>query len=191
MTSDLEAARAALEASAALHRRVAAESLDGIVDAAHRIRDAVTGGRRVLAFGNGGSATDAQHFAAELVGRFRTERRGLPALALTTDAAVLTSVANDYGYEAVFVRQIEALGAAGDVALGLTTSGGSANVNAALRTARRMGLGTIGLTGRGGGETGGLVDVHVSVPGDDTARIQEVHRTILHIWCELIEDARG
>jgi D-sedoheptulose 7-phosphate isomerase len=189
--SDADDARAALEAAAALHQRVAGDAaiVGRIADAGRLLAGALTGGRQLLAFGNGGSATDAEHLVAELVGRFRRERRGLPALALTTDAAVLTSVANDYGYDAVFARQVEALGRPGDIAVGITTSGASANVNAALARARAMGLGTIGLTGRDGGETGRLVDVHVNVPGDDTARIQEVHRTILHVWCEVIEQA--
>ena len=186
---EAERARAALEAAADLHRRVAADGVDAIVRAAGMMKAAFEAGGQLLAFGNGGSATDAEHFVAELVGRFRRERRGLPAVALTTDAAVLTSVANDYGYDAVFARQVEALGRRGDVAIGVTTSGASANVNAALERARAMGLATVGLTGRDGGVTGTLVDVHVNVADDDTARIQEVHRTILHVWCELIEDA--
>jgi D-sedoheptulose 7-phosphate isomerase len=186
--SDIDVARAALEASAALHRRVAADAVEPVARAGGVLRAAVAEGRRVLAFGNGGSATDAAHFATELVGRFRRERRGWPAMALTSDAAVLTSIANDYGYDAVFARQVEALGQAGDVAVGITTSGTSANVNAGLVRARELGLLTVGLTGRDGGGTGRLVDVHVNVPGDDTARIQEVHRTVIHVWCELIEE---
>jgi D-sedoheptulose 7-phosphate isomerase len=180
----------AFEAAAARHAGLAADAaaLDAVVRAARRLREAIRAGRTVLVFGNGGSATDAQHLAAELVGRFRRERQGWPAVALTADAAVLTSVANDYGYDAVFARQVEALGRPGDVAVGITTSGASPNVNAGLERARALGLVTIGLTGRDGGATAALVDEHVNVPGDDTARIQEVHRTILHVWCELIED---
>jgi D-sedoheptulose 7-phosphate isomerase len=186
--SDADRVRAALDEAAALHRRMAADGAEAIATAGRALATALAAGRQVLAFGNGGSATDAEHLVAELVGRFRRERRGLPAIALTTDAAVLTSVANDYGYEAVFARQVEALGRPGDVAIGITTSGASGNVNVALERARGLGLVTIGLTGRDGGQTARLVDVHVNVPDDDTARIQEVHRTILHIWCELIED---
>jgi D-sedoheptulose 7-phosphate isomerase len=186
--SDADRVRAALDEAAALHRRMAADGVEAIATAGRALATALAAGRQVLAFGNGGSATDAEHLVAELVGRFRRERRGLPAIALTTDAAVLTSVANDYGYEAVFARQVEALGRPGDVAIGITTSGASGNVNVALERARGLGLVTIGLTGRDGGQTARLVDVHVNVPDDDTARIQEVHRTILHIWCELIED---
>ena len=184
---DAEAIRAAFEESADLHRRVAVERAEAIAGAARLLRRSLEGGGRVLAFGNGGSAADAQHFAAELVGRFERDRGAFAAMALTADSAVLTSVGNDFGYDAVFARQIEAFGRAGDVAVGITTSGASANVNRGLEAARARGLGTIGLTGRGGGETGRLVDVHVDVPGRTTARIQEVHRTILHVWCQLIE----
>ncbi len=179
--------RAAFGEAAELHRRVADSEAAAIVRAAGMITAAFGAGRKVLVFGNGGSATDAQHFAAELVGRFEVERKGLPVVALTPDSAVVTSVANDFGFAEVFARQVEALGRAGDVAFGITTSGASANVNLALTRARAAGLGTIGLTGRGGGETAGLVDVHVNVPGTTSARVQEVHRTILHVMCQLIE----
>jgi len=185
--ADLDRVRAALGEAADLHRRVSVEQAERIVDAARVMRQAIDEGKQVLVFGNGGSATDAQHFAAELVGRFGRERRGLPVIALTADSAILTSVANDYGFEHVFARQVEALGRAGDVAMGITTSGTSANVNRALRRAREAGLSTVGLTGRDGGETGGLVDVHVNVPGVTAAQVQEVHRTVLHVMCELIE----
>ena len=160
----VEIVRAALEESAALHRQVAVERADDLLHAADLVRDALVGGRKVLVFGNGGSATDAQHFAAEFVGRFLRERRAAPVIALTTDTAILTCLGNDYGFESVFVRQVEALGGPGDVAIGITTSGASANVNLALQRARAMGLVTIGVTGRDGGETGRLVDVHVNVP---------------------------
>jgi len=179
--------RAALGAAADLHRRVSDEQTAAIVEAALLMRRAMEAGHKVLVFGNGGSATDAQHFAAELVGRFGRERRGLPVIALTADSAILTSVANDLGYDRVFSRQVEALGAAGDVVMGITTSGVSANVNRGIEFARDAGLKTIGLTGRDGGETGRLVDVHVNVPGATSAQVQEVHRTVLHAMCELIE----
>ena len=188
MTTERELAEAALREAAALHERTAADGVPGILDATRVIRSALLAGRKVLAFGNGGSATDAQHLSEELVGRFTRERRGLPALALT-DAAILTAVGNDYGYEHVFARQIEAFGQPGDVAVGITTSGRSANVNLALARARALGLATVGLTGRDGGETGGLVDVHVNVPAASSARVQEVQRTILHVICELVERA--
>ena len=185
--SDAGVVQAALEDAAALCRQVAAERADIIVRAAQVVREALERGGKVLVFGNGGSATDAQHFAAELVGRFTTERAGMAALALTSDTAILTAVANDYGFAEVFARQIDALGREGDVAIGITTSGASASVNEAIERAKAGRLVTIGLTGRDGGETGRLVDVHVNVPGSNTARIQEVHRAVLHVICELVE----
>jgi D-sedoheptulose 7-phosphate isomerase len=144
---------------------------------------------KALIFGNGGSAADALHFAAELVGRFERDRRGLAALALPADTSVLTSVANDYGFERVFARQVEALGAAGDVAIGISTSGASANVLAALAAARKGGMVTIAFTGKDGGTIGRAVDIHVNVPHASTARVQEVHRTLIHAVCELVEAA--
>jgi D-sedoheptulose 7-phosphate isomerase len=184
---EIQAVRAACGEAADLHRRVAAEQAEIVVRAARVIADALLAGRQVLVFGNGGSATDAQHFAAEFVGRFLRDRRAVPVMALTADTAVLTSLGNDYGYEAVFARQVDAFGRAGDVALGITTSGTSRNVNVALERARARGLVTIGLTGRDGGDTAKLVDVHLNVAGRTTARIQEVHRTLLHVICELVE----
>ena len=144
---------------------------------------------KALIFGNGGSAADALHFAAELVGRFERDRRGLPALALPADPSVLTAVANDSGFERVFARQVEALGAAGDVAIGISTSGASANVLAALEAARKRGMVTIAFTGKDGGTIGRAVDIHVNVPHASTARVQEVHRTLIHAVCELVEAA--
>jgi D-sedoheptulose 7-phosphate isomerase len=148
-------------------------------------------GRRgkALIFGNGGSAADALHFAAELVGRFERDRRGLAALALPADTSVLTAVANDYGFERVFARQVEALGSAGDVAIGISTSGASANVLGALVAARSAGMLTIAFTGRDGGDVGRAVDIHVNVPHASAARVQEVHRTLIHAVCELVEAA--
>jgi D-sedoheptulose 7-phosphate isomerase len=144
-------------------------------------------GRKILVFGNGGSAADAQHFVAELVGRYLVERRAWPAIALTADTSILTALGNDYGFDRVFARQIEAHGQAGDVALGITTSGRSPNVLRALETAKERGLVTIALTGRGG-EAGGLASIHLAVDNDHTPRIQEVHITMLHILCELVEE---
>jgi D-sedoheptulose 7-phosphate isomerase len=185
--TELDIVRTALAQAAELHQRVSADQAGAVVDAARAVRTALEAGRKVLVFGNGGSATDAQHFAAELVGRFTVERRGWPVIALTSDSAIVTAVANDYGYERVFARQVEALGTKGDVAMGITTSGTSANVNQAFQLARSSGLVTIGLTGRDGGKARGLVDVHVNVPGVTSAQVQEVHRTVLHVMCELIE----
>ena len=144
-------------------------------------------GHKLLLFGNGGSAADAQHIAAELVGRYRNERRGLPAVALTTDTSILTSVGNDYGFERVFARQIEALAVAGDVALGISTSGESPNVRRALKQAKDQGCVTAAFLGRTGGAIRTLVDHAIVVPAQDTARIQECHITLGHILCELVE----
>jgi D-sedoheptulose 7-phosphate isomerase len=187
--SDAAVVQAVFAQAAALHQRVAAERGDAIVRAASVIREALARGGKLLVFGNGGSAADAEHFAAELVGRFghHVQRRALPALALTTDASVLTSVANDFGFAAVFARQIDAFGQPGDVAVALTTSGASANVNEGLRWALDRTLTTVALTGADGGESGRLADVHVNVPEVSAARVQEVHRTILHVICELVE----
>ena len=147
----------------------------------------VGGGGKVLAFGNGGSAADAQHFVAELVGRFERTRRGWPAVALTVDTSVLTAVGNDFGFDAVFARQVEALGRPGDLAVGITTSGNSPNVVRGLEAAKARGLRTIALTGGDGGAAGRLAEVHVNVPETVTARVQEAHITVLHLWCALVD----
>ncbi len=187
MTTDQRALfDASLVDSAALHERVR-QNPQPVLDAAAAIVAALRRGGTLLLFGNGGSASDAQHVSAEFVGRFQRERVALAAIALTTDASILTSVANDYGFDRVFVRQIEALGRPGDVALGITTSGGSANVLAALETARAKGLKAIALTGRDGGAAGRAADIHINVPAASIARVQEVHRTLLHIICDIVE----
>lgn len=173
----------------ALHDRVSRLDPGPVVAAAAAIVGALRGGGKVLVFGNGGSAADAQHAAAELVGRFERDRPGFAAVALTADASVLTSVGNDYGFDRVFARQIEGLGRRGDVALAITTSGQSANVVTALQSARERGLHTIALTGRDGGPAGRAAEVHVNVPSESTARVQEVHRTLLHAICALVEKA--
>ena len=151
--------------------------------------DVLQSGHKLLLAGNGGSASDAQHIAAELVGRFEVDRKGLPAIALTTNASQLTAISNDYGYEAVFSRQVEAFGAKGDLFIGLTTSGNSANVIAAAEVAKSQGLTIIGMTGASGGKLEALCDVCLKVPSSNTARIQEVHITIGHILCAQIEAA--
>lgn len=179
--------RAVFEDARRLHERAEAAIGGAIVEAAGIIGNALRGGSKVLAFGNGGSAADAQHFAAELVGRFERDRRPLAAVALSTDTSVLTSIANDEGFERVFDRQIEALARDGDVAFAITTSGRSPNVVRALRTARDRGLTTIALTGSDGGEAGAIAHVHLNVADRSTARVQEVHRTVLHAICALIE----
>jgi phosphoheptose isomerase len=178
--------RSTLAETIALHRRVEADPKP-VLDAAAAIVDALGRGGKLLLFGNGGSAADAQHVAAELVGRFTRERVALAALALTTDTSVLTSVANDYAFDRVFARQVEALGKAGDVALGISTSGASPNVVAALEAARALRMQTIALTGGDGGAVGRLAAIHLNVPSEVTARVQEVHRTLLHVMCDLVE----
>jgi phosphoheptose isomerase len=182
---------AVLADAIALHRQCAAADLQPVYGAAAMIVDAFRGGGKLLVLGNGGSAADAQHVAAELVGRFERVRRPMAAIALTADTSVMTSVANDEGYTEVFARQVEALGRSGDVVLAISTSGRSPNVVAALRTARALGLRTIALTGGDGGEAGPLCDLHVNVPAENTARVQEVHRTLLHAICGLVEQAAG
>jgi D-sedoheptulose 7-phosphate isomerase len=178
-----------LQAAAAAHERMAANAA-AVVDAAAAIAAALRQGRTVFAFGNGGSAADAQHFAAELVGRFEAERAGWPAIALTTDTSALTAIGNDYGFDRVFARQLEALGKAGDVAIGISTSGTSPNVLRALEAGNARGLATIALTGRGG-DAGKIARLHVRVDEERTARVQEVHATVLHAICELVEKDLG
>ena len=180
----------AFAATIALHERMR-HNLAATLLAAAAIDEALRSGRKVLTFGNGGSAADAQHVAAELVGRFMRERAALPAIALTADTAILTSVANDYSFKQIFARQIEALGQPGDIALGISTSGASPNVATALQTARQRGMKTIALTGRDGGSVAAAAEIHVNVPDQNTARVQEVHRTLLHVMCEVIESGLG
>jgi D-sedoheptulose 7-phosphate isomerase len=144
-------------------------------------------GNKVLICGNGGSAADAQHIAAELVGRYEQHRRAWPAIALTTDTSALTAVSNDYGYAEVFARQVEALAVANDLLIAISTSGESANVIRAAITARERGCKVIGLTGANGGKLSESCDLTLSVPSDRTARVQELHITIGHLWCEQIE----
>ena len=151
------------------------------------IRDTLQQGHKVLICGNGGSAADAQHIAAELVGRYERQRRAWPAIALTTDTSALTAISNDYGYEEVFARQVEALAIADDLLLALSTSGTSANVLKAVKKAREIGCKTIALTGAGGERLASLCDLAVVVPAARTARVQECHITIGHLWCELID----
>ena len=188
MTDEIRAGRAAatLREAARAHERAAANAA-GIVRAVDAVATALRQGRKVLAFGNGGSAADAQHFVAELVGRYEVERRAWPAIALSTDTSVLTAIGNDYGFDRVFARQVEAHGQAGDVALGITTSGRSPNVLRGLETANARGLVTIALTGQGG-EAGQMATIHLGVDEGRASRVQEVHITMLHILCELVEE---
>jgi D-sedoheptulose 7-phosphate isomerase len=174
-----------LRDAAAAHERMTA-SASAVAEAAGAIAAALKQGRTVFAFGNGGSAADAQHFTAELVGKYERERTPWPAIALTTDTSAITAVANDFGFDKVFARQIEALGRPGDVAIGITTSGSSPNVVRGLEVAKERGLITIALTGRGG-RAGPIAAHHVAVNEERTSRVQEVHATVLHVFCELVE----
>ena len=173
------------------HLKTAQATLEYISDpleiAANLCIESLKNGGKILIFGNGGSAADAQHIAAELVGRYKVERRGLPAIALTTDTSALTSIGNDYGYNHVFDRQVEALANKGDVAIGISTGGSSQNVISALSIAKNIGCKAIGFSGRDGGEMNTLCDVNLVVPADDTPRIQEMHIVIGHTICHLID----
>jgi len=160
-----------------------------ILGIAEVIIDSLKKNGKVILFGNGGSAADSQHIAAELVGRFKKDRNAIAAIALTTNTSILTSLANDYGYDVVFAKQIEALGQKNDVAIGISTSGKAKNVACAIKQAKKMGLKTVALTGGDGGELAKLADISLLVPSSVTARIQEAHITIGHIICELIEQA--
>jgi phosphoheptose isomerase len=180
-------ALASLSAGSRVRQELIAGHLDAVVAAGKVMRDCIAAGHKVLLCGNGGSAADAQHIAAELVGRFVVERRALPAIALTTDTSALTAIGNDYGYEVVFSRQVEALGQPGDVLIAITTSGKSPNVVAAARAARERGMKVIGLTGAAGAEFVRGCDAGVAVPSTNTARIQELHITVGHVLCELLD----
>ena len=146
-------------------------------------------GNKVLLCGNGGSAADAQHIAAELTGRYKSERRGLPALALTTDTSALTAISNDYGYDRVFDRQIEALANTGDLLIGISTSGNSENILSALLLAKKLGCNTLGMSGKNGGKMSDICNLNIIIPSEDTPRIQEMHILIGHILCQSIDDA--
>lgn len=167
-----------------------AEQLSGAITACGELLSTVLrGGGKVLVMGNGGSAADAQHLTAELVGRFLRERRAFPVVALTTDGSILTAVANDYGFDRVFARQVDALAVPGDVVIGISTSGNSANVQMAFAAATRIGCRTVALLGGSGGAIAGSVDLALIVPTATTPRIQEAHTTIIHILCDLVERA--
>jgi D-sedoheptulose 7-phosphate isomerase len=172
-------------------KQKAAETMSAdIVRAIELMHQALGSENKILACGNGGSAADAQHFAAELVGRFERERRELPAIALSTDSSILTAIANDYSYEVIFSKQVRALGRAGDVLLGISTSGNSANVIAAIEAAHLKGMSVIAFTGKDGGKIKNLLknsDVHLCVPADRTARIQETHLLLLHCLCDGVD----
>ena len=178
-----------IERSIEVHSRLVDACLPALITAADALVAAYRTGHKALFFGNGGSAADAQHLAAELVGRFLRERAPLPALALNTNSSAVTAIGNDYGYEEVFARQIEALAVAGDVAVAISTSGNSPSVIQGVTRARRMGLFTIGLTGASGGRLRGLVDALIAVPSEETPRIQECHILAGHALCDVVEQA--
>ncbi len=186
---DQARARKILEASLQAKREFWEKEGEKILSAAERITVAFRAGQKLLVFGNGGSAADAQHLAAEFVNRFRLERKPLPAIALTTDTSILTAIANDYDFAEVFSKQVEALGSPGDVALGISTSGRSPNVIRALAKARERGLFTIGLGGGDGGRLPEVSDLLILVPSSETPRIQEGHLFFIHLVCELVEEA--
>jgi D-sedoheptulose 7-phosphate isomerase len=183
----IESIRESVSESLELKRAFFAANEDRVVAAVRAVCLALENGNKLLLYGNGGSAADAQHIAAELVGRFQRDRHPLAAIALTTDTSILTSVGNDYGYDRVFERQMRALGRRGDVAIAISTSGNSPNVLAATAAAREMGLVTVGLTGGDGGKLARLVEHHLNVPHQSTARVQEVHIMIGHLLCELVD----
>lgn len=161
--------------------------MKNIAQGAAMMKIALAAGHKIMFCGNGGSAADSQHWAAEIVGRFQKEREGMPAIALTTDTSIITAIANDYGYNKIFARQVEALGREGDVLVGISTSGNSANVVAAIAEAKARGIKTIGFTAIGGGEMAEICDVCLVIPTKVTARAQEVHEVIGHILCEIVE----
>jgi D-sedoheptulose 7-phosphate isomerase len=181
-----ESVARSLKEGAELRLKMAETISTEIAAAAEAIADAFKAGRKLLLFGNGGSAADAQHIAAEFMNRFLIERPPLPAIALTTDTSVLTSIANDYSFDEIFSKQVKALGKKGDVALGITTSGSSGNVLKALRVARRLGMITIALTGEGG-KAASLADIPLQIPSRSTPRIQEAHIAVGHILCDLTD----
>jgi len=160
---------------------------DDIKNAAEICISSLKKGGKILILGNGGSAADAQHIAAELVGRYKADRQGLPAIALSTDTSVLTSISNDFGYEFVFERQIQALANKNDVIIGISTSGKSKNIINAMSYAKNIGCSTVGISGKDGGEMNNICDINIIVPSDDTPRIQEMHILIGHTLCYLIE----
>ena len=183
----LELLQAQIEESCAVKRRFSEELLAAVWTLAERTAATYQVGNKILLMGNGGSAADAQHIAAELVGRFRLNRKALPAIALTTNSSILTALSNDFGYEESFVRQLEALARARDVVIAISTSGQSPNILRGVETARAQDCYTVGLTGKSGGQLAGRVDLLLAVPSEDTQRIQEAHCLLGHMYCELVE----
>ena len=178
-----------IERSLEVHNRLLETCLPAMTSAANTLISAYRNGHKALFFGNGGSAADAQHLAAEFLGRYLRERQPLPAVALHANSSAVTAIANDYGYDQVFARQLEALAAPGDVAVGISTSGNSPSVIEAMASARRLGLVTIGLTGSSGGRLRAAVDILIAAPSDETPRIQECHILVGHALCDAVEQA--
>jgi D-sedoheptulose 7-phosphate isomerase len=183
--------RRSLRETARLLEGLPEEQAARIAEAAAVMTRAIKAGRKIIWFGNGGSATQSQHMAGEFVGRFRKERRALPSISLTENMASVTAIGNDYAYDQIFVRQLEGLSRPGDVAVGLSTSGNSANVVLALQRAKRLRVNTVGLTGGSGGRMAGCCEICICVPSNVTARVQEAHLAIGHILCGLVEDGLG
>ena len=181
--------RANIECSLEIHNRLITECLPSLTSAAHALIKAYFSGHKALFFGNGGSAADAQHLAAEFVGRYLRNRDPMPALALNANSSAVTAIGNDYGYEEIFARQLQALATPGDVAVAISTSGDSPNVIQAVLCARRLGLFTIGMTGSSGGRLRDLLDVLIAVPSKETPRIQECHILLGHALCDAVEQA--
>ena len=175
------------------HIKASQKTMDALINniekAANICIDCLKQGNKILICGNGGSAADAQHIAAEIIGRYKTERKGLPAIALTTDSSVLTAISNDFGYSSIFERQVEALANPGDILIGISTGGSSINVINALKLAKNLQCKTIGLSGKDGGDFNALCDVNLIAIAEDTPRIQEMHILIGHIICHLIDEA--
>ncbi|MCE1175632.1 MAG: D-sedoheptulose 7-phosphate isomerase [Burkholderiales bacterium] len=186
-THIVEIIHAELTSHRATIEQVFASSQEPLARAAELMVQTLKEGHKILLCGNGGSAADAQHIAAELTGRYKTERRGLPAIALTTDTSALTAIANDFGYEKVFSRQVEALANSGDLLIGISTSGNSTNVLLALEQAKAIGCTTIGLTGNTGGKMNALCDINLIAPSNNTPRIQEMHILFGHILCQIVD----
>jgi D-sedoheptulose 7-phosphate isomerase len=178
-----------LEESASVKEKIAAQNINEILLAFNLMHTCIKSGGKIFLCGNGGSAADAQHIAAELVVRLRSNRNPMPAIALTTDTSILTAISNDYGFSQIFARQIEALGRNNDLLIGISTSGNSENVIKAVEYASENGIKTIALTGRTGGKLNERVNLSINVPSDDVQRIQEAHITISHIICDLLEQS--
>ena len=187
--AEISVTLASLNQHAGVIAKIIDSSIDSINKCANLLSEVLQSGKKVLICGNGGSAADAQHIAAEFVGRYEAERRALPAIALTTDTSALTALANDYDFERIFSRQVDALAVEGDCLIAISTSGTSPNIIAAVMTARNRGCKIVGMTGSNGKKLAGLSDACIVVPSDRTARIQEAHITIAHIWCEIIENS--